>query len=205
MPKRKGRRLPDVLTTDEQQALLQQPNPKSPTGLRNLCMIRLMLNAGLRVAEVLSLKVRDVDLNTGKLSVRQGKGGKDRILWLGESDLSLLQRWREKKPDSQLYFTTLAGGPLDARYMRQLVDRLAVKAGIQQTETTTDASGRTVQRSKVHPHTLRHTFATDLLRETKNIRLVQKALGHASIGTTEIYTHIVDDELESALKGFRSA
>ena len=80
---------------------------------------------------------------------------------------------------------------LSTRYLRQLVNRLADRAELAESE-------------KVSPHTLRHTFATDLYRETKNLRLVQKALGHASIQTTEIYTHIVDEELEEALRCFRS-
>mgnify|MGYP001314732759 CR=1 FL=1 len=87
---------------------------------------------------------------------------------------------------------TLKGSQLNDRYLRQMVKRYAEKAGILSDD------------KDVHPHTLRHTFATDLLRKTKNIRLVQKALGHSHLSTTEIYTHIVDDEMEEALKSFRS-
>ena len=89
-----------------------------------------------------------------------------------------------------LLFTTLEGKLLSDRYLRVMVKRYGTKAGV---------------LKDVHPHTLRHTFATDLYRETKNIRLVQKALGHADLSTTMIYTHIVDDELEDALKTFRRA
>jgi site-specific recombinase XerD len=85
-------------------------------------------------------------------------------------------------------FTTLAGALLRDNYLRAMVKRYGLKAKI---------------GKDVHPHMLRHTFATDLYRETKNIRLVQKALGHVSLGTTMIYTHIVDDELEDALRTFR--
>ena len=87
-------------------------------------------------------------------------------------------------------FRTKTGRPLVTRYLRLMVANLAGKAGISK---------------HIHPHTLRHTFATDLLRKTKNLRLVAKALGHSdkSIGTTMIYTHIVDDEMEEAMKGLR--
>ncbi len=86
--------------------------------------------------------------------------------------------------------TTLEGKPISPRYVQQMVKRTATKAGI---------------TKNIHPHTLRHSFATDLYRETGKIRLVQKALGHANLSTTQIYTHIVDEELEDALKSFRQA
>lgn len=184
-------RLPEVLNPQEQSALLAAPNQKAPTGLRNYCLLLLYLNLGLRVNESVTLKVNDIDWLSGKLTVRDGKGGKDRVLWLSESDLASLQQWRSVRPAvSPFLFCTLAGAHLNDRYIRDMVKRYSKRAGISK-----DA----------HPHTLRHTFATDLLRDTKNIRLVQKALGHASLATTMIYTHIVDDQLESALKSFRSS
>lgn len=182
------KRLPEVLTDNEQVRLLEQPNPKCKTGLRNLCMIRIMLNIGLRASEVIFLKVKDVEWMSGKVCVRQGKGNKDRVLWLGEDDLNLLRQWREVKPESEYLFTTLQGNTLNDRYLRAMVKRLGEQAGI---------------CKDVHPHMCRHTFATDLYRETKDIRLVQKALGHSDLSTTMIYTHIVDEELEEALKSFR--
>ena len=78
----RGRRLPETLTDDEQRKLLMQPNAAAPTGLRNLCMMQVMLDAGLRPSEVLNLRVRDIDWMAGKLTVREGKGNKDRVLWL---------------------------------------------------------------------------------------------------------------------------
>jgi site-specific recombinase XerD len=185
------RRLPTVLNEDEQEALLQQPNPNRRTGLRSLCLLRLMLNTGLRAAEVLNLKVNDIDWQSGNVMVREGKGKKDRTLWIGEADLKLLKKWlkyQAKLPGSAFLFTTRDGQRIMDRYLRCMVKRLAKQAGIDK---------------DVHPHMLRHTFATDLLRKTKNLRLAQKALGHAQITSTQIYTHIVDDELEEALKTFR--
>lgn len=192
---RKPFRIPETLTPEEQEALLRQPNRRYPTGERNYLLLRLMLDTGLRLSEAIHLRWRDVDLNTGKLMVGQGKGHKDRTLWIGEDDLELLRKWRERqakdvKGKPAHIFTTLEGKPLLSRYVQQAVKRYAARAGIEK---------------NVHPHTLRHTFATDLYRETKDIRLTQKALGHANLSTTQIYTHIVDEDLEEALKSFRAA
>ncbi len=185
----RGRRLPETLTAEEQRQLHMQPNPDAPTGLRNLCMMQVMLDAGLRTSEVLHLRVRDIDWMSGKLTVVQGKGDKDRVLWLNEDALDRLREWRERRPEgSEFLFTTLRGQRVRDNYYRKTVKRYAVKAGIPK---------------DVHPHTLRHTFATDLYRQTKDIRLVQKALGHADVSTTMIYVHLVDEDLEDAMKTFR--
>ena len=188
-----GRRLPEVLTDDERRRLLDQPNLKAPTGLRHHCMMRLMVNLGLRASEVLNLESGDIDWTSGKLHLKQGKGAKDRILWLNDGDLDVLGRWKQVRAELVGHlvgplFSTLKGGRIDARQLRATVKRLARKAGIEK---------------DVHPHKLRHTFATDLYRTTKNLRITQKALGHAHVSTTEIYTHIADDEVEDALKSFR--
>lgn len=187
------RKLPETLTQEEQEKLLDQPNPRYPTGERNLLMLRLMLNSGLRLSELTALKWRDIDLMSGKLMVREGKGAKDRTLWLGSKDIELLRSWKERQIEEtgnepKHVFTTLEGNPVMNRYVQDMVKRYGERAGIEK---------------RVHPHMLRHTFATDLYRETKNIRLVQKALGHSDLSTTMIYTHVVDEELEEALKSFR--
>jgi integrase/recombinase XerD len=188
------KKLPTVLTEDEQERLLEQANPRYPTGERNQTMLRLMLNTGLRLAEVTALKWRDVDLTTGKLMVRQGKGAKDRTLWVAEADIDRLRSWRERQATvcntCEHAFTTLKGKALGHRYVQRMVKQYAAKAGIDK---------------NISPHTLRHSFATDLYRETSKIRLVQKVLGHSDLSTTMIYTHIFDEEVESALKSFRQA
>jgi len=188
------KKLPTVLTEDEQELFLQQANPRYPTGERNQTMLRLMLNTGLRLAEVTALKWRDLDLTTGKLMVRQGKGHKDRTLWVAEADIDRLRSLRERQAKEagkcEHVFTTLAGKPLGHRYVQRMVARYARKAGIEKAIT---------------PHTLRHSFATDLYRQTSKIRLVQKVLGHSDLSTTMIYTHIHDPEVEEALKSFRQA
>jgi len=186
------RKLPTVLTEDEQARLLEQPNPRYPTGERNRTLLNLMLNTGLRLAEVTALKWHDLDLTTGKLMVRLGKGAKDRTLWVAEADIDSLRHLKERQAERcgkcERVFTTLEGKPLGHRYVQRMVARYARKAGIDKTIT---------------PHTLRHSFATDLYRETSKIRLVQKVLGHSDLSTTMIYTHIHDPEVESAMKSFR--
>jgi len=187
------RKIPEILTQEEQADLINQFNDRYPTSHRNKVLIELMLDTGLRLAEATSLRWKDVNLTSGKLMVRQGKGAKDRTLWIGENRLEALRDWKERQVEwlgerADYVFTTRKGGQLSHRYVQKMVKDYSEKAGIEK---------------NVHPHTLRHSFATDLYRETGKIRLVQKALGHSDLSTTMIYTHIVDDELEDALKSFR--
>ena len=115
-------------------------------------------------------------------------------MWIAEADIDRLRSWRARQAvecgDCKHVFTTLQGRPLGHRYVQRMVKRYAAKARIDK---------------DVSPHTLRHSFATDLYRETSKIRLVQKVLGHSDLSTTMIYTHIFDEEVESALKSFRQA
>ena len=90
-----NRRLPDTLNNIEREALLSQPNKKARTGFRDLVIIRLMLNVGLRSSEVLNISVEDVDWISGKLIIRHGKGNKDRIVWMNEDDLEIIRKWKE--------------------------------------------------------------------------------------------------------------
>lgn len=181
------KRLPKVLTSDEQRALVAQPNPRYVSGLRNKCLIRVGLEAGLRAGELVALKPEHLEMLTCRLIVREGKGAKDRVLWITDDLRDLIGLWLERRPASPWLFPTRDGGQLNTRYLRAMLKRYAVKAGVSEAE-------------RASPHVLRHTFATDLLRETKNIRLVQKALGHSDVSTTMIYTHVFDEELEEALR-----
>jgi site-specific recombinase XerD len=180
------RPIPDVLTPEEQARLLAAMPSGTLLQRRNLVMVRLMLNAGLRSQEVCNLRVSDLSLPSGKLLIR-GKGGRQRIVWLSDNDLDLLKSYLEASQPSGIMFQTGPGQPIITRYLRSIIKQMGIKANI----------------PRIQCHLLRHTLATDLLRETKNLRLVQKALGHANIATTQIYTHIVDDELEDAMKNLR--
>jgi integrase/recombinase XerD len=183
----RSRRLPKVLTVAEQKALLAKFDKRYPSALRNLVAVRLMLECGLRCGEVVAVRPEHLDLDTCRLLIRQGKGGKDRVVWFNDDLRDLVQRWLDRRPTSGWLLCTRHGTQVNTRYLRELVKRKAQAAGI-------------AEADRVTPHVLRHTFATDLLRETKNIRLTQKALGHANLATTMIYTHVADDELEQALR-----
>lgn len=187
-----SRKIPDILTIEEQGRLLDQFNLRYITPQRNKTMINLILNTGLRLSEMTNLKWKDVNLMTGQLKVVQGKGSKDRILYVSDDVIEEMGEWKERQfkewGKSELVFTTRTLKEIDGKAVRKMIKTYTDKAGIDKDIST---------------HNLRHTFASDLLRKTKNIRLVQKALGHSDIGTTQIYTHIVDDELENAMKNFR--
>lgn len=190
--KRRGRKIPQVLEAHEQERLLALCEPADTLiKLRSKAILRLFLNSGLRSSELINLQVADIDWPSGKLFVRQGKNKKDRVLWIGENDLSLLREWLDRRIEktSSLLFTSLDGRkPLCPRYLRRWIKGLAIKAGL---------------NPALHLHSLRHTAATDLYRQTGNLRLVQRVLGHSSISCTEIYTHVFDREVADAMKNFR--
>lgn len=186
------RKIPEFLTVEEQEQLIKVFNVRYFNSFRNRTMIKLFLASGLRLSEMINLRWRDINLMTGQLKVVEGKGTKDRILWISDSIVEDLRIWKERQSKKldicELVFTTSSKLKLDDRNIRRMVSLYSAKAGI---------------NKNVSPHTFRHTYASDLLRETKNIRLVQKALGHEDLSTTMIYTHIVDDEFEKALKKLR--
>lgn len=179
--------LPKILTKPESKWLLAQPNRRYFGPHRDYLFMKLMLKAGLRVGEAVSLRVEHVNLTTGKVMIREGKGAKDRTLWIGEELTGELEEWMERRPESEYLLPTSKGTKVDTSHLRRSVKRYAEKAG-------------TEELDRVSPHTLRHTFATRLYRDTGNIRMVQKALGHSDLTTTMIYTHVVDEELEGAMK-----
>lgn len=187
------RKLPKTLSPEEVRALMAMPNLAAPTGLRDRCVLELMYRAGLRVSEVCGLHLRDVKWSEAKLHLRQevAKGGREAYVSLEPQTLALLERWKEVRrryaPRQPWLFTTLRSTPITRRDMWKMVDRRSRKAGIKH----------------VHPHMLRHTFATELLREGFNLREVQTALRHADIRTTVIYTHVHDQELHEKIRSRR--
>lgn len=192
--KRKRRPIPEVLSRRDQIRFLTALPSRTLLQRRNLAMVRLMLNNGLRSQEVCDLRVEDVSWSSGRVKVR-GKGGRQRIVWLKDDDRNFLRAYFKDVCDEGLssgsrLFQTGPGRPVITRFLRCMVASAGARAGL---------------AKNLHPHLLRHTFATDLLRETKNLPLVQKALGHADIGTTQIYIHIADEELETAMKNLRRA
>lgn len=172
------KKLPVVLDKEEAEAILAQPNTGCSTGLRNRAILEVMYRAGLRVSEVIYFRPGDIRWGSGILEIRGGKGGKDRNVPVDSETLGWLRAWQGQRPTRrQRFFTTLKGGSLSARYLQQMVKRIASKAGIDRADQVT-------------PHVFRHTYATELLNDNFNIREVQDLLGHSSVSTTQIYTHV---------------
>jgi integrase/recombinase XerD len=187
-PKRKHK-LPVILEPEEAQNLLRQPNKRYPTGLRNKAMMSLMLNCGLRVSEVINLRPGNINLTKGKLRVEAGKGNRDRDLAIPEEYLTdLLDSWRKKRPESSFFFSTLKGKKLSIRYLQQMVKRYAQKAGL---------------NKRISPHTLRHTYATQYYKQTKDIETLRRILGHSDISTTTIYITLANIDVENGMKSFK--
>jgi integrase/recombinase XerD len=186
-PKMVRRKLPVVLDRDEASLLLKQPSKRYPTGIRNKAIMSLMLNCGLRLSEVTNLKPGAINLTKGLLRVVNGKGGKDRDLAVPEYAVALLDSWRSIRPKSNYFFSTLDGKKLSERYVQQMVKRYGEKAGISK---------------NISPHTLRHSYATEFYRSTKDIETLRQILGHTDISTTTIYITLANIEVEKAMKSF---
>lgn len=182
------RKLPKTLTRAEVRRLLAAPNITCPTGLRDRCMLELMYRAGLRIGEVCTLRPRDVDVEKGTVQVWGGKGGDGTAYFDSESLRVLLDQWkatRRRLPKSEFLFCTLQGEPMKPRKVQEMFQRRRRKAAIDTHAT---------------PHTLRHTFATELLDEGFHIREVQEAVRHADLSTTMLYTHVVDSHLREKIR-----
>jgi len=204
------KKLPIVLEAEEAQKLLSIPNKRYITGIRNKAILALMLNLGLRVSEVVNLRPGDLNLTKRKLRVVNGKGGVDRDIIIPEYTAELLKEWKKARPkESRYFFTTIKdregsitqknkgkvisitsrpGEKLSVRYIQFMVKRYAKKAGIDKDIT---------------PHTLRHTFATDFIRQGQNVMKLKKILGHSDISTTQIYVTLANKDIEEAMNGFK--
>ena len=185
-PKR-GRRLPVFLERDEATALLRATNTRCPTGLRNRAILEVMYRAGLRVSEVVRLAPSDIRWKDGILEVHRGKGAKDRNVPVDQATVGWLRAWAAERPRSRHFFSTLRGSRLSPRYLQQMVKRLAHRAALERAH-------------RVTPHVLRHTYATELLNSGFTIREVQELLGHASVQTTQVYTHVRPHDLAAKIR-----
>jgi len=183
------KKLPTILEPEEAQKLLKQPNKRYPTGLRNKAVMSLMLHCGLRLAEVTHLKPGSINLTKGKLRVVSGKGSKDRDLAIPDYLIDLLNSWRKIRPKGDYFFSTLEGKKISDRYIQQMVGRYARKAGI--------------NNKKISPHTLRHSYATQYYKQTKDIETLRRILGHTDIGTTTIYITLANTDVEEGMKSFK--
>jgi integrase/recombinase XerD len=180
---RRARRLPRTLSPGEAERLIEAASGTTPRDLRNRALVELLYGAGLRVSEAVGLERGGVDLEE-RLVRSIGKGGKERIVPLGREAAEALRRYlsrgrpfldRRHVPE---LFLNAQGGPLTRAGAFLILRRLAEKAGL--------------EPGRVHPHLLRHSFATHLLEGGADLRSVQEMLGHADLATTEIYTHVTD-------------
>src|SRR5881398_1736920 len=166
---RRARRLPDAPTAADVERTLEALEGEGPIALRNRALVELVYSAGLRSAEAVGLDLGDVDFEQELLRIRRGKGGKERVVPLGEEAALWLARYlREARP-------SLAAGADDAFFLSARGRRL-------------DTS--TLRRIVPHPHRLRHAFATHLLEGGADLRTIQELLGHSSLSTTQVYSHV---------------
>jgi integrase/recombinase XerD len=188
------RSLPGYLRLDEVEKLLNQPDEKTSLGLRDRAMLEVLYSTGLRVSELVSLRVSDLDSKIGCVRC-VGKGDKERIVPVGRKALAIVDRYmREARPtlvrqakavNSPTLFVNRRGVSLSRVGVWKILSAYGRKAGL---------------RTALTPHMLRHSFATHLLERGADLRSVQLMLGHADISTTQIYTHVVEERLKQVYK-----
>jgi integrase/recombinase XerD len=186
-PPRRGRKLPHVLSHSEVKKLLAAPRGGEPGPLRDRALLEVMYASGLRASEVVGLDVNDVDLGRGFVRAH-GKGSKDRIVPLGRQAAAAVKRYLQSgRPElvgarvETRLFVNMRGGGLTRQGLYKIIQRHARASGLD---------------DKMSPHTLRHTFATHLLAGGCDLRSVQEMLGHADVSTTQLYTHLSNDEIK---------
>jgi len=182
-------RFPKTLSEDQVDALLQAPDAGSSLGLRDRAMLETLYATGLRVSELISLGVLDVSLNEGIVRVNQGKGGKDRLVPLGDEAQYWIDEYLKQSRPSLLngrhcdaLFVTARAAAMTRQSFWLIVKKYAALADI---------------HVPLSPHVLRHAFATHLLNHGADLRVVQMLLGHADISTTQIYTHVARERLKA--------
>jgi integrase/recombinase XerC len=175
------KRLPTFLTPEETVRLLEAPNLSMPQGQRDHALMELLYASGLRVSELVSLDLEQLNLNTDEIRV-WGKGAKERVALMGKPAAMALGAYLSQgrlkllgKKRSRALFVNRDGGRLTERSIQRILEKYTLAAGISK---------------RVHPHTLRHTFATHLLDGGADLRVVQELLGHANLASTQIYTHV---------------
>ena len=180
--------LPKILSQDQVSALLETANSGGlPADLRRAALVELLYATGLRVSELISLPASAIERDAPFIIVR-GKGGRERLVPIGEPALRSVRAWLEvrQRPSPWLFPSRGESGHLTRQSAGRILKRLAIEAGL--------------DPQAVSPHVLRHAFASHLLDNGADLRAVQTMLGHADIGTTQIYTHVLEERLKSALR-----
>lgn len=183
--------LPHFLTPQDVERLLEQPDLSKPEGVRDRTMLEVLYATGLRVSELLNLRLRDLDLETGVLDCL-GKGSKQRRVPLGRAAIDHLRRYYPARSalardlSTDLLFIENGARPITRQRFWKLIKEYGAAAGI----------------DYITPHILRHSFATALLSNGADLRSVQLLLGHSDIGTTQIYTHVTDEHLKKTYQAF---
>ncbi|MFH1505312.1 MAG: site-specific tyrosine recombinase/integron integrase [Candidatus Omnitrophota bacterium] len=173
--------LPKFLTEKETMSILSLPKGGNILGLRDIAILEFLYSTGARVSEMVSLKKNEIDFISGMVKVK-GKGRKERLLALGEPAIVSLKNYLDQRQDAErALFLNKRGGTLTDRGVRDIIYRYIRKSAV---------------FLKISPHTFRHSFATHLLNRGADLRSVQELLGHSSIATTQIYTHLTIDSLK---------
>ena len=187
------KRVPDTLTLNEVEALIAQPDVRSPQGVRDRAILETLYATGMRVSEAVTLKKDNVNLDIGFLRCI-GKGDKERVIPLGKKAIASISRYLEvsrpkllKEGKSEFLFVSRFGKMISRQSFWKIIKKYAKSARI---------------NKSMKPHTLRHSFATHLLERGADLRSVQEMLGHSNISTTQIYTHINKDRLKIVHKQF---
>jgi len=188
---RRARTLPGVLSLEEVLAILEAPDVSTPRGLRDAAMLETLYATGLRVSELVHLRMQDLDLASA-FARTIGKGSKERIVPLSDAAVERVSAWLDRgrpallaRRPSPHVFVTNRGGAMTRQAFWEIVRKYARAAGV---------------RRRLSPHTLRHAFATHLLQNGADLRVVQTLLGHSDISTTEIYTHVDGERLRHVIR-----
>jgi integrase/recombinase XerD len=185
--------LPETLTPGDVDKLLKAPDTDTPLGMRDRTMLEVLYATGLRVSELISLKISDINLEVGYL-MTLGKGGKERLVPLGDDAREMVRDYLDSARSrilrlrtSDFLFLNRFGGKMSRQGFFKIIKKYALQAGI---------------RKEISPHTLRHSFASHLLENGADLRSVQMMLGHADISTTQIYTHVTRERLKKVFEKY---
>lgn len=185
---KKEKKLPKIINTNDIETILLLPDISTPLGLRDSAILEMFYSTGIRVSELVKIKISDVELSENRIKI-EGKGNKERYVLYGnilkEKMLKYVKDGRKKllkEKQSKYLFLNKNGDKLTERGVRVIIDNILKKAG---------------EKNHISPHMIRHTFATHMLNEGADLKIVQELLGHENLSTTQIYTHVSNERLKN--------